>query len=92
MTVLRPGHCRVLAIPYQDFERWLNLPEGFEVVHVRNEYDSGQYELAVSCPREPRFETEPGKVIPRIGAYVTTVTRAVETLYWPDLGQTHPEE
>lgn len=92
----RLRHARVLTIPYQDFERWLNLPDGFEIVGVQNDYAGGCYELAVSCPREEKYEIRPGQHIQRVGSthmYNVSSHPSFDKvrLYWPDLGQEIPE-
>jgi hypothetical protein len=87
----RKMYARVVVVDYRLFEKWLNLPEGFRIVHPDTPADGFGLRLMVECPPEERFEVGEGAWMPCIMASCRTNEHGImDAMWWPDLGQEEP--
>jgi len=95
------GFIRIAEIDMHMLANWLNLPEGFRVDHVEWDLYRSCILLRITGPEEYWEELLPGnhymtitatckvttKYVPEYGEYFVS-----EKCYWPELGQSMPDE
>ena len=87
------NYMRVIAISYELFAEWLNLPQEFLITNVGDDPSRAIILLQIACPHKKEFQVDEGQQIP-IATPMAHANRYgfLVKLWHPDLGQKEPKD